>query len=478
MSQATPSSQSTNSISSGHALANVSSESRSQKRPTTARMHAVSPRKKARTDDSGNQEPLTTALDPTPPGTWLVKSNIGDCPPYTDHAGWVEDTVDNTVYMFGGTYPGDDDDVPTSDFYKCNTKTMEWQNLTDNLRFRDPSDPFSATELCREEQKLPCLSQPGLTLMRIHGTHFVFIFGGYSVEEGKAVSSLIAVDVDHLEWWYVAVEGGRVAGRIHPVVVAIEQRIYIFSGYGRYSKADPRSFRSYSIAAYQPALRRWTWEARDASYSGPIPPGQIFGTGIVVYGGKKIMLMPGRLYYQAEPLNFAEQKIFYFHTEHRQFQMAPHLGDYPKEVLWYSIHEFPSSSPFHHHKVPLPSRKSIGRPPKRAGPGPSSEAGITPPITSTSLHSPSIILCAWVPRHNSKYAVPELWRLSLSHNDEIRCLNKSQQIWDLNSDFQGCISTNDRIILLGNNNPKGGERWNIHLRVVLTAEDHKDKSQG
>jgi hypothetical protein len=159
--------------------------------------------------------------------------------------------------------------------------------------------------------------------------------------------------------------------------------------------------------------------------------------------------------------------------------MTPHLGDYPKEVLWYSIHEFPSSSsPFHHRKIPLPSRKLIGRSPKRAGPGPSSEASITPPITSTSLHSPSIILCAWVPRHNSQYAVPELWRLSLSHNDEIRCLNKSQQIWDLNNDFQGCISTNEYIILLGNNNPKGGERWNIHLRVVLTAEDHKDKSQG
>jgi hypothetical protein len=134
--------------------------------------------------------------------------------------------------------------------------------------------------------------------MRIHGTHFIFIFGGYSVEEGKAVSSLIAVDVDHLEWWYVEVEGGRVAGRIHPVVVAIDQRIFIFSGYGRFSKPDPRSFRSYSIAAYQPALRRWTWEARDVSYPGSIPPNQVFGAGIAVYGGKKIMLVPGKLYYQ------------------------------------------------------------------------------------------------------------------------------------------------------------------------------------
>jgi hypothetical protein len=128
MSQA-PSSQSTILVSSGHALANMNSESRSQKRPATARMHAVSPQKKQRTDD----QELTTALDPTPPGTWLVKSNIGDCPPYTDHAGWIEDTVNHLVYVYGGMYPGDDQNVPTSDFYKCDTKTMEWQNLTVSL---------------------------------------------------------------------------------------------------------------------------------------------------------------------------------------------------------------------------------------------------------------------------------------------------------------------------------------------------------
>lgn len=128
--------------------------------------------------------------------------------------------------------------------------------------------------------------------------------------------------------------------------------------------------------------------------------------------------------------------------------MAPHLGDYPKEVLWYSLHKI---SPSH----------SRGRPSKQA----------LCPIASTS---PCVILCAWVPRPNSRYAVPELWRLSLSHHDEIRCLNKSQQIWDLNQDFQGCVVANDRIVLLGNDNPKGKERWNIHLAVVLTPEDQQE----
>ena len=30
------------------------------------------------------------------------------------------------------------------------------------------------------------------------------------------------------------------------------------------------------------------------------------------------------------------------------------------------------------------------------------------------------------------------YKLSLSHNNEIRCLNKSEQFWNLNQDFQGC----------------------------------------
>ena len=50
--------------------------------------------------------------------------------------------------------------------------------------------------------------------MQIQNTSFILIFGGHSVDEEKAVSNLIAVDVDHLEWWYMTVKGGNVAPRI------------------------------------------------------------------------------------------------------------------------------------------------------------------------------------------------------------------------------------------------------------------------
>jgi hypothetical protein len=141
--------------------------------------------------------------------------------------------------------------------------------------------------------------------------------------------------------------------------------------------------------------------------------------------------------------------------------MVPHFGDFPKAVLWYSIQKPPPSRP------PLPSRKRL--------PNHDLASGSTTPLPSTSPTPPFIILCAWVPRRNSKYAVPEFWRLSLSHNDEIRCLNKSDKIWDLNQDFQWCFTAKEGITLLGNNNPKGEETWNIHFRVTLAPEDLLDK---
>jgi hypothetical protein len=102
--------------------------SATSKRPATARMHAVpdSPRKRQRIDDP--QRPLPTALDQAPPGT--VKANIGECAPFNDHSAWVDDTFNNVFYVFGGTRYEDKDCIPTSDFFKCDARTMEWENMT------------------------------------------------------------------------------------------------------------------------------------------------------------------------------------------------------------------------------------------------------------------------------------------------------------------------------------------------------------
>lgn len=158
-------------------------------------------------------------------------------------------------------------------------------------------------ELSRKKQQLPRLGQPGLTLFRIHDSSFILIFGGYNLDENKSVSTLIAVDVDHREWWIVDVDGGAVSARINPVVVAVDHKIYIFGGDGKYSETDPQSLKSYSIASYQSDLRRWRWDARDVPYPGFIPAHQVFGAGIAVYNGKKIMLTPGKALCQNDVRN-------------------------------------------------------------------------------------------------------------------------------------------------------------------------------
>ena len=88
-------------------------------------MHTISPRKKARIDD----ETLPTALDSARPGA--VRANTGDCPPYNDHSSWVEDAFNNMIYVFGGIRPDDNhDNIPTSDFFRCDTRCMKWEDIT------------------------------------------------------------------------------------------------------------------------------------------------------------------------------------------------------------------------------------------------------------------------------------------------------------------------------------------------------------
>ena len=122
-------SQSTSSIRVSTNLKEAST-SQLQKRPATARIHAHSPAKRLRTD-SGTVIAFA-ALD-----GWEVKPNFGDCPAYADHSGWAEDPSNNMVYMLGGVYPGDEDLIPTSDLYACDTRTMKWINLTVSLQINN-----------------------------------------------------------------------------------------------------------------------------------------------------------------------------------------------------------------------------------------------------------------------------------------------------------------------------------------------------
>jgi hypothetical protein len=61
---------------------------------------------------------------------WFVRRMDGKCPPFSDKASWMEDPRNRRIYAYGGLAPGDKSDIPTSDFYVCDTTTMKWKNIT------------------------------------------------------------------------------------------------------------------------------------------------------------------------------------------------------------------------------------------------------------------------------------------------------------------------------------------------------------
>ncbi|KAF9473617.1 hypothetical protein BDN70DRAFT_964168 [Pholiota conissans] len=192
-----------------------------------------------------------------------IQPATGECPPYNDHFGTVEDHSNHKVYLIGGFRCGTRDNMPTSDFSVCDTN---------HLTFRKPHAPFSREEQSRCRKPLPRISFPGFTLLRIAGVSYVALLGGYDAKSEQVRSNIIIIDPAKREWWTLSIEGEGVAPRISPAIVAIGNCIYVFSGYRRFGD-DPQPYDSYSIAEYFPEREVWRWSTRDQPYSGSIPPG-------------------------------------------------------------------------------------------------------------------------------------------------------------------------------------------------------------
>lgn len=175
--------------------------------------------------------------------------------------------------------------------------------------FRIPDAPFSRQELHPTKKPLPQLTLPGCCLVRIEGQSFIYLIGGFDADLDKPSARVIVVDPDRLSWWYLKIEGDPVCPRIHPAVASIGDNIYVFGGYACFveeyeegqeqEEQDCKPYNSFSVLTYNPHNCSWHWKIRDRSYnvsSGdyPIPDNHPFGAAIPVYGGKKVLLFPGR----------------------------------------------------------------------------------------------------------------------------------------------------------------------------------------
>ncbi|KJA23944.1 hypothetical protein HYPSUDRAFT_66037 [Hypholoma sublateritium FD-334 SS-4] len=446
-------------------IASGSASSASPRKRPTARMHAARLRPTRQFRASGTSRSANGAV---PKPSQAVKYAKGDCPPYNDWGSILEDVHNQKIYMFGGTRPDDNLCYPTADFYCCDVQTMKWINLTNSLIYRKPSDPFSEVERRPARKKLPRLSYPGCTLLRIHDSSFAFIFGGYDASLEKSHSGAIIVDLESRAWWNLPIEGRNISARIDPSVVAIGNKVYIFGGYRQFGD-DPKPHNSLSIAEYLPDQGIWKWAVQDEPYSAPVPVGHVFGRACPVYNGTKILLTPGRLT-DDNPIHFSQNNIFFYHTTHKRFQLATadFTGDFPRNISFYSLGRLqlgaatmPNPSPARTASshleihVPVQSKRPRGRPRKYAPaaelPATAPPALISAPATASVVSvSSSVYVCAWVPVPNTEYIAPEVWQLHLSPDELVECMGVSQKISDLDCDFQGCMTVSGgRLRILG-----------------------------
>lgn len=140
---------------------------------------------------------------------------------------------------------------------------------------------------------MPQLSLPACTLLRLHGTSFLLVFGGFEPDEEVSTSRLIVINLRYLEWWFAEFQGEPALGRIEPTIVAIDKRLYVFGGYKRFGR-NPEPHTSFSIAKLTEDEWTWRWKARDVPYSANVPQGTIFSRATPVYHGAKILLTPWR----------------------------------------------------------------------------------------------------------------------------------------------------------------------------------------
>lgn len=165
--------------------------------------------------------------------------------------------------------------------------------LQNALRYRRPQDPFCQIERTKLLQPLPALQNPAAAFLSLNSGNFLFLFGGYSSEQGKVTSDMIVVDLNSNEWWTVVLRGGPVNGRTCANMVGIDNRLYIFGGKNAYGQSA-KSFASYCIAEYSADMGAWSWIACDQPYPQDLPALGYSGGAHPVYGGKKIFLTAGR----------------------------------------------------------------------------------------------------------------------------------------------------------------------------------------
>ncbi|KAK0460700.1 uncharacterized protein EV420DRAFT_1306669 [Desarmillaria tabescens] len=357
--------------------------------------------------------------------------NTGSLPHFNDWCTIVVDDIGKKIYMYGGSRPNDRSCIPTNDFHVLDIDTMQWKKLAPKF-WSNAHQPF---EPVGKSKPLPSLFKPACTFLHFQETTYIFMFGGFDVDEEAVSSRLIAIDLDDSQWWYVEVEGGDVCGRMNASMIGINNKLFIFGGRASYDK-ESLGMASYSIAEY--TNHRWNWMSgrRDRAYDAHVPPLGFGGRALSVHGGRKILLTPGRLANKT-PVNMQESNSIFFHTTNFTFRAAADtVGTFPGNLRWYWSYSSEGSQPF---VQPLPTTSPLPRKRKR----------LSSPPREVVVSPPHVIIAGWVDYGKEDHIMPELWQYFLPPEEKIQCFNIRSTIWSMDLNLHSFAVVGNRMILLG-----------------------------
>ncbi|KAK0211008.1 hypothetical protein DFS33DRAFT_1378978 [Desarmillaria ectypa] len=262
--------------------------------------------------------------------------------------------------MYGGSRPNGKACIPTDDFHVLDTDTMQWKKLTPKFW----SSAHRLFEPIGKSKPLPSLFKPACTFLQ--EANYIFMFGGFDVNEEAVSSRLIAIDLDDAQ---------------------CDNKLFMFGGRASYDK-ESLGITSYSIAEYPDY--RWTsmTRRRDRAYDAHVPLLGFGGRALSVHGGRKILLTPGRLANTAS-VNMQESNSIFFHTTNFTFRAAADTS-YSSEGSPPSVQSLPTTSP-----EPR-KRKRLSSPPREV-----------------VVSQPHVIIAGWVDYEKENHIMPEMWQYLL-----------------------------------------------------------------
>ncbi|KAK7042619.1 hypothetical protein R3P38DRAFT_2891455, partial [Favolaschia claudopus] len=366
----------------------------------------------------------------------------GDLPCFNDWATFAVDRQQDKVYMYGGVRPGDENNLPTNDFYSLNLKTRQWINHTMSLKFIPRNymlDPFCKIDNPLQPRCLPELTEAASAFVEVAGGRFFLLFGGYDLEAEGPTSRLIAIDLDLETWWFVDVRGAPIRPRMAASMVAIKNRLFIFGGRDNFETGSP-PIGTYSIAEYT-AETQWTWRVSDAPIPGELPSLGYSIQCVPVFDGQKILLFNGR---SSDQANLSPFSTIFFHTENHTFQDArTTVGDFPKGIAWYQVASVTTNGP----TLPLPLSSKRKR------------STNTLPQQTPSFQD-SVLIVAWVTvrsQGNDTFS-PEVWQYFLPPTERIRCLGVGAKLFYPDIWPEVFVCTGNRLLFLGSRSEEHARR--------------------